>query len=214
MRRHFTILRRLATLIAIVSLSNILLAISKNPFISFMQQMFPSPFSVENVLQRPTAPVLKQGDNVTVNSLSVAQSFMSAYSLSDLSRITLTILYDNFTRRMPLFINDSHRKLFMSNNQNVERLEPPTPSLLRGEVNVVRNGTIAMPFDCGWESSVEVVRKPRQADMSEVALCPLLVPDSDSFQVCMSVTAVTSQVWYLTRKGRYFLVFHFFPQRS
>ena len=71
----------------------------------------------------------------------------------------------------------------MLNDQNVERLEPPTQSLLRGVVNVSRNGTFAMPFDCGWKSSVEVMRKPRQADMSEVALGPLLVPDSDSFHV-------------------------------
>ena len=183
MRKHTKLHAVIVMALVLLAFNNIFLFVTRTPFINFIQQLPTLPTFIIFVQPEPTIRTLKEGDNVTVNSLSEAQSFMRTYNLSDLSRITLTILYDNFTRRMPLFIRDKDRQLFMLNELNRGNFDPATRSLLRGEVNVVRNGTFAMPYDCGWKSSVEFVRKPRQATRTEVALCPLLVPDSFSFQV-------------------------------
>ena len=156
----------------LISLYNILMTDIRRPFSRDVHHLsYPSP--------------LKNGTSVTVHSVEEAESFMQSYNLSDLSRITLTILYENFSRRVPLFIDEKDKQLFMMNDLNRGNFEPASSSVLRGEVNVVRNGTYAMPHDCGWKSSVEFVRQPRRATQSEVVLCPLLIPDAYSFQVCM-----------------------------
>ena len=125
--------------------------------------------------------------NVTVHSVMDAHSFMHSHSLEELSRKTVTILYKNFSRRMPLFIDGADKELFMRSQLNRQNLKPASLSVLRGEVNVVRNGTYVLPHDCGWKSSVEFIRQTRTSNKAEIALCPLLVPNADSFQVCMWV---------------------------
>lgn len=59
---------------------------------------------------------------------------------------------------------------------------------LTGKVSVVRDGTFALPYDCGWQSDLSYLQAPRRPVSRHNILVPLIVPMAYIFQHFMDGT--------------------------
>ena len=92
---------------------------------------------------------------------------------------------------MPHFIDDSDRQFFVDDPINQRYLSPPPSRELTGKVKIVRDGVIRVGgHECSWlttddefvgNTSEEQMRHHIQ-NTSPNTLCPLLVPDGQTFQ--------------------------------
>ncbi len=96
----------------------------------------------------------------------------------------VTISYDGFVFPEPHFVDPNDELLFYKNVKNLEEMKFPPEDKLIGKIEVIRNGTIHETYDCGWQmdNTVFTARIKRQIRRKYDILCPLLVPQSNSFQ--------------------------------
>lgn len=120
----------------------------------------------------------------TFKSLNESRVFMETHDLRyNVTR--LVIKYDNFTRRLPKFLREAHKETFMKSKLNQWNLLPIEPKMLVGEIEVIRNGTFQMFYDCGFKSDASYFRKRRKRrtpNKSFDILVPLVIPMGYIFQ--------------------------------
>ena len=113
--------------------------------------------------------------NTVMDDLSVLSHFHS-----------VSIVYAQFEIREPLFIDQDDRSSFLVQRQNIATLGARSDTVLRGRIITHVNGTVHTSHDCGWNMNVGEFLRPipkrRNPRHSFALLCPLLVPDSNTFQ--------------------------------
>jgi len=112
--------------------------------------------------------------------------------LVDVSEVDFRVelVYPTFTPLLPHFIDDFDRSFFVDDPTNRRYLSPPPIRELTGKVKVVRDGVIRVGgHECSWlttdnefMSNDTEERRHERLDTSSTALCPLLVPDGQTFQ--------------------------------
>ncbi len=92
--------------------------------------------------------------------------------------------YEPYNTTEPSFASAHDRELFLTSKVNRADLEPIGQERLKGIIAWMSNGTANKKIDCGYRSHLEEFKA--QANLTKVEkhklLCPLLVPDSWSFQ--------------------------------
>ena len=97
--------------------------------------------------------------------------------------------YDKFQLKEPNFISETDRLKFYRVKSNKELMSPVTKNKLTGVVEVIRDGSFRLPYDCGWASSnTTLLDQSRSSDVSADFLCPLIIPDGWAFQSFMDST--------------------------
>ena len=96
---------------------------------------------------------------------------------------TLHIQYWDFRLKEPNFIDPSDRDVFYLHRDNMELLEKRPGKLLHGVIEVITNGSVNSAIECGWQTNASHFRvRPRRVRQHYPVLCPLLVPNANSFQ--------------------------------
>ena len=120
------------------------------------------------------------------SSLPEADRFL--YDM-DINKATLVeIKYNNFTRIMPNFASDYDKHIFTINKRVKDNFLPNPAMKLRGSIEIIPNGTYKRPFDCGFKANYSQLRAVDTPDYRFKYLCPLIIPDTSSFQLFMDGT--------------------------
>lgn len=119
-------------------------------------------------------------------SLKDAVERMKSLTIEDTNDIFIN--YRNYSSSLPRFESEDDLKLFLKSKVNHDALMPPVSKTLHGEINVVRNGTFKMFYECGWRSDVSYLREKRVPVKSYKYLVPLIVPMAFLFQHFMDGT--------------------------
>ncbi|CAD5119789.1 unnamed protein product [Dimorphilus gyrociliatus] len=94
----------------------------------------------------------------------------------------MTLYYENFKRKEPLFPSDEDRTLFFKSERNKGNFVPNTKEQLKGVIQVVKNATFKMFYDCGFRSNVEYFSETRRANRHYRILAPMIIPMGYLFQ--------------------------------
>jgi hypothetical protein len=92
--------------------------------------------------------------------------------------------YPAFSIAPPLFVQESHRKLFFKDASNPPLLRPPSKSLLHGEVRIVHDAFYDWTDQCGPKTLYRkhFPRPGKQATYHFDQLCPLRPPQAWAWQ--------------------------------
>ena len=98
---------------------------------------------------------------------------------------TSVIKYQPFSTTKPLFIDQHDETLFWKNSGNQAQSGLPSSEQLIGRIKVLRNQVIHSSQNCGWQNNetftdhvLPTIKVRKHIDY----VCPLLVPQSSSFQ--------------------------------
>ena len=98
---------------------------------------------------------------------------------------TTVIKYPAFSTNKPLFLDRHDEKLFWNNPENQIQSRLPSPEQLVGQIKVLKDHVIHSEQNCGWQTNQTFLHhvSPRVRIRKHVDyVCPLLVPQSNSFQ--------------------------------
>ena len=97
---------------------------------------------------------------------------------------TVHLDYSPFRHLEPSFASEEDRAIFHMNKAYVADLQPIPRERLQGAIAWIPNGTISRTTDCGWSTPLEKFQT-KDKHVSKAyhhIICPLLVPDGNSFQ--------------------------------
>ena len=126
----------------------------------------------------------------TDSSIDVVKSLPKQTSVdySTIVSIAQNRTYEPFYLTKPEFDSNSSRDMFYSRQLGDHfQFYVNDPEMLQGSIVVHRNATVHHSFDCGWQMDhtvfvgSEYVGAPRLKHLEQI-VCPLLVPQSHTFQ--------------------------------
>ncbi|XP_070559198.1 uncharacterized protein [Ptychodera flava] len=94
----------------------------------------------------------------------------------------IVLQYDNFKLSPPHLPTIEDRLTFCAGRGGHDLVGRSSQHLLVGKVNIVRNGTFELPYDCGYMNDMEFLCKQHKSDVHVHALSPLIVPQAYAYQ--------------------------------
>ena len=100
--------------------------------------------------------------------------------------VDIALQYPTFTIKEPRFISAEERALFRLNKPN-RRVGKTHRAQLKGNIKIIRDGSVHDSYDCGWNRDVRQYENSaggvQRAEGTTVDfICPILVADGNSFQ--------------------------------
>ena len=118
----------------------------------------------------------------TKKNMNLYRTPLKRHNGLNISSFNRYINYDNFSLKNPHFVSDDDEYIF---KQYQFDLFYPSTSMLRGVIEVQDNATIHPTFGCGWQVNISNYRRhvsSRHIPYLNRIVCPLLVPQSNTFQ--------------------------------
>ena len=134
------------------------------------------------------AVVSEYGRNPLFRDLNSAELYLSSVNLERVDQVT--VIYPNFTRRMPRFISHEDERVFMASKVNRENLAVPRSEHLTGEISLFRRASYKQPYDCGYNSNYSYYKGNHNATFTVniPIIAPLIIPMAFLFQHFMDGT--------------------------
>ena len=175
-------LKRLITLSLICVILNFVLL-----YVLRHEQWF---FEVQWVSQRKLSN-LKQnhlGDDALFSAITKVEDVKTKWKskFTTGAQIVKQIIfkYPNFNITEPEFVTERHKTMFHLKTSNNDVLGVQSSEKLLGQIYIIRNGSLALPCDCGYKSNVADILQVREVSISRRyrSVVPLIVPDGGTFQ--------------------------------
>jgi len=100
--------------------------------------------------------------------------------------VDVRVDYPAYVPVLPRFVSVDDRRTFISDDNNRVYLAVPPSTHLTGRIRTVWNGVIRPGHECSWRTSDEEFSSRAHSERSTTyvnkTLCPLLVPDGQTFQ--------------------------------